>query len=106
MRKLVLSIMLLVSTLVFGQELACPGSLYGSYVSEEGEVLTINSMNEFTRIQNGEIVATGTLTCSEQEINVMRSNGDQYGLIYFVGKLTLVITKPNSKQAWIWNRIN
>ena len=105
MKKLMLILALLGSTLAFGQEDACPGDLYGNYVSEEGELLIINSLNEFTRSQNGIVITSGTIECKDNIINVFRENGDQYGLVYFIGDMSVVIAKPNCNQAWIWNRL-
>lgn len=105
MRKLIY-LFLLISSFTFGQDNACPGDIYGAYVNSEGEVLQINTLGEFTRTSGREILASGTVECVGGALRVYRSDGVTYDLAFFIGSTSIVITRPNSTMAWVWNRLN
>lgn len=105
MRKLIY-LFLLISSFTFGQDISCPGDIYGAYVNSEGEVLQINTLGEFQRTSGREVLASGTVECVDGTLRVYRSDGVTYDLAFFIGSTSIVITQPNSTTAWLWNRLN
>ena len=111
MKKLLLLLLLAVSSLAFGQE-EVPQEILGLWYNLEGEILHINRDLDkvvFTRSTRSQIVihATGTITMSpEGELHIKRDDiEDEYKLVYGITGTTLVITQPRSFQAWLWTKI-
>ena len=83
-----------------------PSNLFGNWMNLDGEVLTINVDNTFTRSNKKEVKATGVLAVVDGQLRVTRSDSsDSYDLLFYTSNLNLVVTKPNSHQAWLFQRI-
>ena len=108
MKKLVVLFYLMVSSLAFGQE-DVPYQMLGIWANMEGEVLTVNrNLDEiiFIRKTKTKIEATGTIELEEGQLRIVRRDkNDEYDLAFFIGKETMVITKPRSVRAWVWFRV-
>ena len=111
MKKIILLISILVSTLAFGQE-KVPHEILGLWYNLEGEILEISrdlDKVRFTRSTHNQIVihAKGTITLSpEGELHIKRDDiDDQYKLVYGITGTSLVITQPRSVRAWLWTKI-
>jgi len=98
----------LVCSLAFGQE-DVPYQMLGVWANMDGEVLTVNrNLDEiiFIRKTKTKIEAVGTIKLEDGKLRIVRSDkNDEYDLAYFIGKETMVITKPRSVRAWIWFRV-
>lgn len=105
MRKLIY-LFLLISSFTFGQDISCPGDIYGAYANAEGELLQIRPTGEFQRFSGRKILASGTVECVDGALRVYRSDGVTYDLAFFIGSTSIVITQPDSTKAWLWNRLN
>ena len=108
MRKFLLIISLVVSSLTFGQE-EVPYDALGAWYNLDGEILVISRDAEkvvFTRKNAVKILATGEITMVNGDMHINRyDTEDAYRLGLFIGNETMVITKPNSIRAWLWTRI-
>ena len=108
MKKLILTLSLLVSSLAFGQE-DVPFEILGVWQNTDGEAVQITRNGEevvFQRRNNNSILAVGTITLVNGELHINRyDTEDEYRLAFFVGNETMVINKPNSVQAWLWTRL-
>ena len=108
MRKIILLLSLVVSSLTFGQE-EVPYDALGAWYNLDGEVLIISRDAEkvvFTRKNAVKILATGEITMVNGDMHINRyDTEDAYRLGYFIGNETMVINKPNSIRAWLWTRI-
>ena len=108
MRKFLLFISLVVSSLTFGQE-EVPYDALGAWYNLDGEVLVISRKAEkivFVRKNSTQILATGEITMDNGDMHINRyDKEDAYRLGLFIGKETMVINKPNSVRAWLWTRI-
>ena len=109
MKKLILLFSLLVGSLAFGQE-DVPFEVYGIWQSVDNEFLRIargpDGQAIFQRINGREMKAMGTIKVIDGEMQITRGDkDDQYVLAYFIGNTTMVITKPRSSQAWLWNKV-
>ena len=108
MRKFLLFISLVVSSLTFGQE-EVPYDALGAWYNLDGEVLVISRKAEkivFVRKNTTQILATGEITMDNGDMRINRyDTEDAYRLGLFIGKETMVINKPNSVRAWLWIRI-
>ena len=108
MRKFLIFISLVVSSLTFGQE-EVPYDALGAWYNLDGEVLIISRDAEkvvFTRKNAVKILATGEITMVNGDMHINRyDTEDAYRLGYFIGNETMVINKPNSIRAWLWTRI-
>ena len=108
MRKIILLLSLVVSSLTFGQE-EVPYDALGAWYNTEGEILVISRDAEkvvFTRKNAVKILATGEITMVNGDMHINRyDTEDAYRLGYFIGNETMVINKPNSIRAWLWTRI-
>ena len=96
----------LVGSLAFGQE-DVPYKMLGIWANMEGELLTVNrDLDDITFIRKTKIEAAGTIEMQEGQLRIIRRDKkDEYDLAFFIGKETMVITKPRSTRAWIWFRI-
>lgn len=108
MRKFLLFISLVVSSLTFGQE-EVPYDALGAWYNLDGEVLVISRKAEkvvFVRKNAVKILATGEITMVNGDMHINRyDTEDAYRLGLFIGNETMVINKPNSIRAWLWTRI-
>ena len=108
MRKFLLIISLVVSSLTFGQE-EVPYDALGAWYNLDGEVLVISRKAEkvvFVRKNAVKILATGEITMVNGDMHINRyDTEDAYRLGLFIGNETMVINKPNSIRAWLWTRI-
>jgi hypothetical protein len=108
MRKFLLIISLVVSSLTFGQE-EVPYDALGAWYNLDGEVLVISRDAEkviFVRKSTTRILATGEITMENGDMHINRyDTEDAYRLGLFIGNETMVINKPNSVRAWLWTRI-
>ena len=109
MKKLILLITLMVGSLAFGQE-DVPYDMFGVWLNGDGEALQIardQDKVEFVRRNATKILAVGIIKVVDGELHIIRADKkDQYSLAYFIGKETMVITKPrDKKRAWLWTRI-
>lgn len=107
MKKFLL-LLVLVSSLAFGQE-EVPYEALGAWYSTEGDILVISRKLDkfvFVRKDATRILATGEITMDNGDMHINRyDTEDAYRLGLFIGNETMVITKPNSVRAWLWNRI-
>ena len=108
MKKFLLLLTLVVSSLAFGQE-EVPYDALGAWYNLDGEVLIISRNEEkivFTRKNTTRILATGEITMENGDMHINRyDTEDAYRLGLFIGNETMVINKPNSIRAWLWTRI-
>ena len=108
MKKFLLLLTLVVSSLAFGQE-EVPYDALGAWYNLDGEVLIISRNEEkivFTRKNTTRILATGEITMDNGDMHINRyDTEDAYRLGLFIGNETMVINKPNSVRAWLWTRI-
>jgi hypothetical protein len=108
MKKLILTLSLLVSSLAFGQE-DVPFEALGAWINTDGEVLVISRAQDlvvFTRKTKSKILAQGEITMVDGGMHINRyDTNDEYRLGLFIGNETMVINKPNSVRAWLWTRI-
>ena len=108
MRKFLIFISLVVSSLTFGQE-EVPYDALGAWYNLDGEVLIISRNEEkiiFVRKNSTRILATGEITMDNGDMHINRyDTTDAYRLGLFIGNETMVITRPNSIRAWLWTRI-
>ena len=80
---------------------------YGNWANLDGEILTIKVDNTFIRRSATEIKATGVLSMVDDQLRVTRTDSEQqYELMYYAGDFTLVITKPGSQEAWVFQRLD
>ena len=109
MKKFFYLIMIMVGSLAFGQE-DVPYDMLGVWLNLDGEALKISRQDGkiiFTRRTAREILAVGYIEEVDGELRVIRGDKqDEYSLGYFVGKETMVISKPRQPQrAWLWTKI-
>jgi hypothetical protein len=108
MRKFLLFISLVVSSLTFGQE-EVPYDALGAWYNLDGEILVISRNEEkivFVRKNATQILATGEITMDNGDMHINRyDTSDAYRLGWFIGNETMVINRPNSVRAWLWTRI-
>ena len=108
MRKLLLFFTLIVCSLAFGQE-DVPYSVLGVWVNGDGEAVRITREVDqvvFQRRNASGILAAGTITMVDGELHIVRADcKDEYSLAFFVGNETMVISKPRSTSAWLWNKV-
>ncbi len=108
MKKLILTLSLLVSSLAFGQE-DVPFEALGAWVNTDGEVLIISRAQDlvvFTRKTKTRILAQGEIIMVDGDMHINRyDTTDEYRLGLFIGNETMVINQPNSVRAWLWTRI-
>lgn len=108
MKKFLLLLTLVVSSLAFGQE-EVPYDALGAWYNLDGEILIISRNEEkvvFTRKNATRILATGEITMENGDMHINRyDTEDAYRLGLFIGNETMVINKPNSIRAWLWTRI-
>ena len=98
----------LVGSLAFGQE-DVPYQMLGVWANLDGEVLTVNRDLDdiiFIRKTKTELKAAGSIELQNGQLRIFRKDKkDEYDLAFFIGKETMVITKPRSTRAWVWFRV-
>ena len=108
MKKLILTLSLLVSSLALGQE-DVPFEILGVWQNTDGEAVQITRNGGevvFQRRNSNSILAVGTITLVDGELHINRyDTQDEYRLAFFIGKETMVINKPRSTEAWLWIRV-
>jgi hypothetical protein len=101
-KKLLTTSLLLLTVAIHAQNDL--NSVTGHYISEGGDLLTMHWDKTFRRV-TGTNVVTGTFEIVNNKLQIKKPT-DGYELYFFVGTTTLVITKPRSKQAWLFRKIS
>lgn len=104
-----LLLLLLFSLITFAQE----QKIYGLWYNADGEFVKIfqnNTFNRFTLEDNTRkkiTVSTGTIEYVNKELRIVRKDTiDTYDLCYYIGHETMVVCRPRSQQAWLWQKIS
>lgn len=113
MKKLILIVSVFLSSLVYSQESSytdIPFEMYGVWQSIDGEFVKIYSDitggSYFQRVRGRTLLASGEIKRVGDELHIIRSDKkDEYNLLFVIGNGNMVITKPNSDQAWLWQRV-
>jgi hypothetical protein len=99
---------LLMGAWAYGQQ----DEIYGLWYNQEGEFVEIDYNDTFNRFivipqsKKKRILARGTIKYIEKELRIFRSDtSDVYNLCYYIGNETMVICKPRSTQAWLWQKL-
>tara|TARA_Y100000004_G_C8924934_1_gene417183 strand:- start:93 stop:416 length:324 start_codon:yes stop_codon:yes gene_type:complete len=105
MKKLI--IFLLMTSFCYTQKpQPIPPELYGSWYNLDQELLTIQPNETFIRRDTKGILASGKLQLIDGELRVIRDDiEDEYELLFYIGNTSLIVTKPRSKQAWVFYRL-
>lgn len=114
--KKVLALLLVLSTFTYGQKkqkieyVDVPFEMYGVWQSVENEFLRIttdiNGATKFQRVQGRRVLATGEIKRINNQLHIIRSDSrEEYDLIFIIGNGNMVITKPNSDRAWLWEKV-
>lgn len=100
--------LLLMGTYTFAQ----PSEIYGLWYNQEGEFVEIDYNNDFNRFivipgsKKKRILARGKIEYIEKELRILRSDtADVYSLCYYIGNETMVICRPRSTKAWLWQKL-
>jgi len=85
-------------------------NIYGLWVNQEKEFVRINQDSTFVRFitNNKKIItlALGKVYEKKGELRIVRiDTTDTYNLCYYVGNETMVICRPRSKKAWLWQKL-
>jgi hypothetical protein len=105
MRKLIF-IFLMATSFCYTQSNSIPQELYGNWYNLDQELLIIQPNETFTRRSTEGILASGKLKIIDGELRVIRDDiEDEYNLLFYIGKTTLVITKPRSQRVWLFYRL-
>tara|TARA_B100001057_G_C22559702_1_gene836784 strand:+ start:47 stop:370 length:324 start_codon:yes stop_codon:yes gene_type:complete len=104
-----LLLLLLFSLITFAQE----QKIYGLWYNAEGEFVKIfqnNTFNRFTLEDNTRkkiTVSTGTIEYVNKELRIVRKDTiDTYDLCYYIGHETMVVCRPRSQKAWLWQKLS
>ena len=90
----------------YTQSNSIPPELYGNWYNLDQELLIIQPNNTFTRRSTDGILAQGKLEIIDGELRVIRTDvSDEYGLLFYIGNTSLVVTKPRSQQAWLFYKL-
>ena len=90
----------------YTQSNSIPPELYGNWYNLDQELLIIQPNDTFTRRSTEGILAQGKLEIVEGELRVIRTDvSDEYGLLFYIGNTSLVVTKPRSQQAWLFYKL-
>lgn len=86
--------------------------IYGLWANLEGEYVEITYDNTFLRYTVDKRtkkkipLATGSIKFIENELRIFRSDiSDTYDLCYYVGYANMVICRPKSEKAWLWQKL-
>ena len=105
MKKLILSLYILLSSLVVSANETNP-KIYGYWLNNDSEILIIQTNNTFSRRSKTKVLAQGELVIEDNNLSVLRTDtGEEYTLEYFLGEKTLVVKKPNSDEAWLFTKV-
>ena len=105
MRKLII-IFLIATSFCYTQSNSIPPELYGNWYNLDQELLIIQPNDTFTRRSTEGILAQGKLEIIDGELRVIRTDvSDEYGLLFYIGNTSLVVTKPRSQQAWLFYKL-
>ena len=105
MKNFIISLTLFISSLSYSA-IENPSNIYGYWLNNESEILLIQLDNSFTRSDKYSVLAEGKLEFIDNKILVFRTDTDEeYILEYYLGNETLVVMKPFSDEAWLFNRI-
>lgn len=115
MKKLLL-VLLFLGSFAYGQKkekieyVDVPFEMYGVWKSVENEFLRITSnmqgATRFQRVKGRKLLASGEIRRTGNELHIIRSDkNDKYNLVFLLGSNTMVITKPNSTRAWLWEKV-
>jgi hypothetical protein len=103
-------IFLLLTTSLTSQEFRdmdkLPMDVIGKWQSFDNEFVNIGNDGSFIRIDNKKVMAKGILREDGGKLYIKRTDiDDEYVLSYYERNDVLVITKPNSVEAWLFYRI-
>jgi|TARA_B100001094_G_scaffold52160_1_gene47699 hypothetical protein len=105
MKKLILSLYILLSSLVVSANETNP-KIYGYWLNNDSEILIIQTNNTFSRRSKTKVLAQGELVIEDNNLSVLRTDtGEEYTLEYFLGEKTLVVKKPKSNEAWLFTKV-
>jgi len=105
MRKLII-IFLMATSFCYTQSNSIPPELYGNWYNLDQELLIIQPNDTFTRRSTEGVLAQGKLEIIDGELRVIRTDvSDEYGLLFYIGNTSLVVTKPRSQQAWLFYKL-
>jgi len=104
-----LLLLLLFSLTTFAQA----PQIYGLWYNAEGEFVKIFQNDTFNRF----IMEVGTrkkITESKETIEyvnkelriVRKDTVDSYNLCYYIGNETMVVCRPRSQEAWLWQKVS
>lgn len=86
--------------------------IYGLWYNTEGEFVRIFQNDTFNRFTTEAgtgkkvIVSTGIIEYVNKELRITRKDTiDTYNLCYYIGNETMVVCRPRSQQAWLWQKI-
>jgi len=84
--------------------------IYGLWFNQEKEFVRINQDSTFVRFitNNKEIIplASGKVYEEGGELRIVRKDTiGVYNLCYYIGNETMVICRPRSKKAWLWQKL-
>ena len=102
-------IALLFAATAYSQQV--PIDAYGTWVSYEHQdqlrIFLDDDQTVFIRSNDGSVLAQGTITVDGDNFVITRSDVyDNYTLGTFVGKDTMVISKPDQAQSWLWVKVS
>jgi len=90
----------------YTQSNSIPPELYGNWYNLDQELLIIQPNDTFTRRSTEGVLAQGKLEIIDGELRVIRTDvSDEYGLLFYIGNTSLVVTKPRSQQAWLFYKL-
>lgn len=113
MKKL-LVLLLVFSSFAYGQKepeyTDVPFEMYGVWRSIENEFLKIytnfEGETEFQRVVGRKLASRGIIKRVGNELHIIRKDTTEtYHLIFAIGNGNMVITKPNSDKAWLWDKV-
>ena len=97
---------MIATSFCYTQSNSIPPELYGNWYNLDQELLIIQPNDTFTRRSTEGILAQGKLEIVEGELRVIRTDvSDEYGLLFYIGNTSLVVTKPRSQQAWLFYKL-
>ncbi len=104
-----LLLLLLFSLTTFAQA----PQIYGLWYNAEGEFVKIFQNDTFNRFtievdtRKKITVSTGTIEYVNKELRIVRKDTvDSYNLCYYIGNETMVVCRPRSQEAWLWQKVS
>jgi hypothetical protein len=102
-------IALLFAATAYSQQV--PIDAYGTWVSYEHQdqlrIFIDDDQTVFIRSNDGSVLAQGFITSEGNNFVITRSDVyDNYTLGTFVGNDTMVISKPDQAQSWLWVKVS